>query len=231
MKKIIPFLFTLILFSCSDKKESIPVAEPVPKFDTLVVGKQTYFMQNLSDTNYIFPPVIMRLDSDFTQIAGYSNLAQRTGDSLFLKCDNGKTVQLINNLSQDDNYIQFCFIELNKDIEHYLVSCLRVESSNYILVNKKNGNRIEAIGPPVTSPDKNFFVCGHSDLVAQFNLNGIEIYKKNKNSYHLLGVRELANWGPEQMMWKNDSSLMIKANLLKADNTTQENVYKILFIK
>jgi hypothetical protein len=233
MKIIIPFLFVIIFFGCSEKKEDWSTTEKpaAVKLDTLAIGKQIYFTQNLTDTNYTFPAIITRGDSDDVQIISYPDLVRRNDDSLFLKCDNGKIIKLVNNRSEDDNYKLFRFVELNKDIDHYLIGCLRVESFNYLLVNKKNGNPIETIGPPFASPDKNFFVCGNCDLVANFNLNGIEVYKKGKSSYQSLGLRELTNWGPDQMLWKNDSTLIIKASQLKADNTTLEKIYKSTFYK
>jgi hypothetical protein len=233
MKKIIPFLFLFSLLSCTNEKENLPVTESqvAVSLDTLIIGNKVYCTQSLIDTNYNFSEIIVPHDTDNVTIQKHADIVSRSADSLFLKCDNGKVIKLVNNKSQDDNYKLFNFVNLNTEIDYYVINCLYVESMNFLLVNKKNGHPIETFGYPVTSPDKNYFVCGNCDLIANFDVNGISIYKKNKNNYELIGTRELTNWGPTQMLWKNDTTLIIKGDKLKTDNTTTETIYKALFIK
>ncbi len=233
MKKIIPFLFCIHLLSCSEQKKDEAVPETVlpPAYDTLTIGTKTYFTQNLTDTNYTFRDLEMPLDSDENAVKKLADLVRRDKDSLFLKCDNGKTIKLVSNRSENDNYKLFNFIALDKDIDHYVISCLYVESRDVLLVNKKNGNPLETIGYPVASPDKNYFASGNCDLVAAFDINGISLYKKSRSNYELLGIRELTKWGPVQLVWKNDTSLIIKGNQFKADGESLETMHKVLLIK
>ncbi|MBA2613323.1 MAG: hypothetical protein H0U95_15245 [Bacteroidetes bacterium] len=231
MKKNIALLSFTLLIGCSGNKDETPkeqIAEV--KLDTLVIGNSIYKTQDLADTNYTFPDLIAPADTDNVNIINFKEHVSRSADSLFLSCDNGKTIKLVNNRAQDDGYVLFNFMDLNKDINYYVITRLRVESRDFILVNKKNGEPLETIAYPIASPNNKYFVCGNCDLIAAFETNGLAVYKKNKNNYELAALRELADWGPDKLMWKNDTTLIVRA-LKKLTDETTTPFYKALYIK
>lgn len=235
MKYLIPALF-LLLISCSNPKtpEAVIVKQDtlVVERDTLQVGKHIYFIQNLTDINYKFTNVNFPGDSDIVQISKVpAGFVTRIKDTLFLKLDNGNTLRLKDNRSAEDDFTAYSFVEFNKDINYYVVFQSLYESGLYLLINKTDGTKHEAFGYPYVSPRKDYFVCGNCDLVAGFRANGLEIYKKKGNEYVLEGTRELANWGPEQMLWLDDSTLVIKGSKLTSDGVTQASVFKSILIK
>jgi len=233
MKKIIPFLFSFFFFACSDhaeKEKATNLPEIAVQLDTLVIGANTYYTQNLTDTNFSFPSVNLSGVNDSVTIAAHNDLVRRAQDSLSFKCDNGKIIKLVNNRGEE-NFSVFDFIGLNTEIDYYLVRHSLIEGRNFILINKKSGNPIETIGLPVVSPQKNYFACGNCDLSAAFDLNGIEIFKAGNSSYKSIGLRELTNWGPEQMTWKNDTTLIIRGLESSNDEMQNHKVYKAIFVK
>lgn len=231
MKKLFYLFAALLIVSCSSneaKKTEEPV--PVKKLDTLTIGSTVYYSENPADTNFTFSTINRYQDNDSVALSGTKN-ARRQGDSLILECDNGKTVTLINNYTEDDSYKGFRFLELNREIDFFVVNILYYEGSAILLVNKKTGKEIQTIGPPVVSPNKQFFACGNCDIIAQFDVSGIELFKKEHTSYKSIGLREISNWGPEQMMWKNDTSLAIQGLELKGENHETVRIFKILYVK
>lgn len=230
MKKLFPLLTLFIYSSCSNPQPEKKTEEvvPVEKLDTLAIGNKIYLIKDLTDTNYTFSPVSRYAENDSLVLLNNKDV-ERHGDTLLFKCDKGKTVSLVNNLNEEE-YTVYRFLELNKDINFYVVHCSYFEGSGIKLINRKSAKQIDAIGPPVVSPNKEFFACGNCDLIAQFDVSGIELYKKANSSHESIGLREISNWGPEEMMWKNDSTLIIRGLQIKNSGEEPVKVYKSLFV-
>lgn len=229
MKKIIFYLLPILLTACSGetkKEDPIPTTETPVKRDTINIGKHVYFIE---ESKPITMPPIAELLSDTTDepaIKPFGQFVSRNGDSLFFKCDNGKSVKLVNNRNEEE-MAMFSFLTLDTSISYYVVMRSLYEGRDYILINKKSGEPLETIGIPVVSPKRNFFVCGNCDLEAGFDINGLEVFQLKNTSYKSIGRRELTDWGPTKLLWKNDTSLVVEA--LKA--SVNEQFYKVIFIK
>ncbi|HWY35057.1 MAG TPA: hypothetical protein VNX68_10450, partial [Nitrosopumilaceae archaeon] len=81
------------------------------------------------------------------------------------------------------------------------------------------------------SPDKNYFISGNADLVAGFVFNGFDLYEIKNKKIHLIGRRELSNWGPEKIAWINNSSLLVQriiSDTTKPDKVRSEYVKLIM---
>ena len=211
MKKILAFLFTALFVSCSENtpkvsKEEIKNAEII--FDTLTIGKKVYQMQDLQDTNFVFEKFDSYDPSDSAYIAKNKDVVSRTGDTLFLKCDNGRIVKIKSNRDEGD-YEVYEFKYLNKEINTFVIMCSFYESSSIWLVNKTNGDSLETVGFPIVSPNKKQFICANTDLEAGFSGNGIELFGYDNKTIASKGFRELFNWGPEKVTWKNDTTLIV----------------------
>ncbi len=230
--KNISICFLLALFiSCADNKTETPVADVVkPQLDTLAIGNKMYQTQDLTDTNFVFEKFEFNDPADSAYIEKNKNVARREGDTLFLKCDNGQTVKLKNNLSDGDDVMSFNFKYLNNDINAYVVFCYYYESYAVWLINKNNADTLVTINYPVVSPDKKQFVCANIDLEAAFTLNGMQLFKVENDIYIPNGVRELNNWGPDKIMWKNDTTLIVNGRKPKG-NGEYASFYKAIYIK
>lgn len=213
MKKILVIAITALFISCSENKpevakEEIKTAQIV--FDTLTIGNKVYNMQNLADTNFIFEKFDLYDPSDSAYIEKNKEFVSRKGDTLFLKCDNGRIVKLKSNRDEGD-FEMYEFKYFNKDINAFAVLCSFYESSSVWLFNKANGDSIETIGYPVVSPNKKQFVCYNIDLEAAFTLNGLELFEYTNGTYVRKGLREINEWGPERVKWKDDTTLIVRA--------------------
>ncbi len=231
MKNIIPFILIVFAFSCSEEKIEKAIEEITkPQFDTLTIGAKVYNMQDLADSNFTFDDFDFTEDSDSLSIEKSKDVASRHGDTLFLKCDNGRIVKLKNINSDGDDMEYFSFAGLNKDINGYVVSRMRYEYYDVLIINKHTGDSLFAIGYPVVSPNKQQFVCVNMDMEAGFTTNGIQLFKIENDMYISVGLRELNNWGPEKVMWKNDSTLIV--NVVERTNEgVNRSYYKVLYIK
>ncbi len=210
MKKILVIAFTLLLISCSENKIEEHKEEAVKQqYDTITIGNKVYNMQTLNDTNYAFAQPFSYGESD-SVLALYSHVARRDSDTLFLSCDNNKIVKFVNNRS-DEDYCVYDFKYFNKDINAYVIYCSVNESGSVWLINKNNGDSLETIGFPFASPNKKQFICCNMDLEAAFTLNGFELFDHTNDKYIRKGLREINNWGPEKIKWKDDTTLIVRA--------------------
>ncbi|MEO6305610.1 MAG: hypothetical protein ABIP51_20780 [Bacteroidia bacterium] len=229
--KISGTLFFSLLISCStDKGEKTgEITTQQIVFDTLAIGDKIYRSLNIPDSDYVFE----NFESDGIDslaILKCNGAVFRENDTLILKCNNGKIIRLKNIRSEEDNMEFYNFIGLNKDINAYIITRSLYEAFDVWLINKQTGDSLITIGFPAVSPDKKKFVCTNVDLEAAFSSNGIELFKNEDNKYTSVGFRELNDWGPERAMWKNDTTLIIKA-MQRADPGKTATLYKALYIK
>ncbi|MBI2723180.1 MAG: hypothetical protein HYX39_13485 [Bacteroidetes bacterium] len=199
------------------------------KMDTLKIGDQIYNYRTSNDTNTLFKKLNLPDSTDNIFVDNCKEFVTRKADSLFFKCDNGKIIKLVNDRGED--YTVFLFVEYNHDINYYVVNQYQMESQNFILINKITGEPLKAISYPVVSPNANYFVCANSDLEAGFDVNGIEIYRKKNKAYQLAGLREFKDWGPDQLKWKNDTTLIIKGLQRSGEANKFVKVYKEIYFK
>ncbi len=213
MKKILAIAFTALFVSCSENKpevakEEIKTVQVV--FDTITIGNKVYKMQNLADTNFVFEKFNLYDPSDSAYIEKHKEFVSRTGDTLYLKCDNGIIIKLKSN-RDDGDYEVYDFKYINKDLNAFVLLCSFYEAADVWLVNKANGDTLKTIGYPVVSPNKKQFVCYNIDLEAAFSLNGFELFDHTNGKYQRKGLREINDWGPESVKWKDDTTLIVRA--------------------
>lgn len=230
MKNICICILFTVFISCSDNKTETPVTDVVkPQLDTLAIGNKVYQTQDLADTNFVFEKFSFTDETDSLYILKYKDLVSREKDTLIFKCDNGKIVKLKSNRNEDDFKV-YDFKYFDKNINAFIISCSFYESGNVWLINKATGDSLETIGLPIVSPNKKHFACASLDLEAAFAFNGLEIFNYDGNSIKSIGARELTNWGPEKIMWKNDTTLVVRAPESEGEGKYR-SYYKALYIK
>jgi len=231
MNKHLAIAFTVLLTNCSENR-SEAVKEEIKTnlvaLDTFAIGNKIYAMQDLTDTNVVFERFNYYDASDSAYIEKHKEFVSRTGDTLFLKCDNGKVIKLKSN-RDDGDYEVYDFKYINKDLNAFVLLCSFYEAADVWLVNKTNGDTLKTIGYPVVSPNKKQFVCYNIDLEAAFSLNGFELFDNTNGNYKRKGLREINEWGPERVKWKDDTTLIVRA-LSGYGDPTKISV-KALYIK
>lgn len=141
-------------------------------------------------------------------ISKVSDKVRRKDKALILSLNNGKFLTLVNNLSEDDSYEVYQFQQLVNG--YYVVAVFYYESYGYQLINAENGKSTFTIGSPLLSPGQNQFAAANYDMVAAFTFNGLELLTATKDSAFSTLKIDFTTWGPEEIKWKDDSTLYVK---------------------
>lgn len=145
------------------------------------------------------------------QIENYRDWVSREGDILHLKLDNGKTTDLKDRHSDDDNSVAFSFIKYIEDINAYLVSVQYYEGGSYLLISKYSGDQASIIGGNVAvSPDRQRAVIWNMDMEAGYTPNGFQIMLVVFNRFSIEFEQMQDQWGPAGIRWISDTELEIQ---------------------
>ncbi len=148
--------------------------------------------------------------SEANRIKKYENLISRRGDSLIIKTTNGRNVYLVTRQSDNDDLAIYDFIQDMPDINQWLVLGSYWESYGYLLIDKTSGDTTDLYGMPVVSPDKKHIITFNQDLEAGFTFNGLQLLEMQDGKPVLIGSKELYYWGPDNVTWKNDHTLLVQ---------------------
>ncbi len=155
-------------------------------------------------------------------ISKVADKVSRKDNQLILSLTNGKSVTLVNTISQGDDYEVYQFQKLN-DNGYYSVAVFYYESYGYYLINAENGNKTFTIGTPIPSPDQKQYVAANYDMVAAFTFNGLELLTATKDSAMSTLKLDFFTWGPEEIKWKDDSTLYVKQKSQPEDGPEENN--------
>ncbi|HSZ26389.1 MAG TPA: hypothetical protein VK766_11740 [Cytophagaceae bacterium] len=157
-------------------------------------------------------------------ISKVSEQVQRKGKELILRLSNGQTKKFTNDTSQSDGYEVYQFLSMDKN-GYYIVAVFYFESYNYLLINARNGHATRTIGYPVFSPNRSLYVAGNYDMVASFTFNGIDFIGVTKDSTFSEACIDFSTWGPDELKWKDDSTLYIKQKSQTGENLIERINY------
>ena len=220
MKK---YLFILLAFtSCANKKSvhkqaviSKPAEQPQPKeqpLDTIQMGNKTFLIYAIDESPFDPEPAI---ESDSAEIKllnhNENGHVKRKGKELIITADNGKHVVMTDKTDIDkdgESYSEYTYTGHLPDIKQYGIRAMYYESMDYLLVNQANGEIIHTCGPPFISPDKKYFICASYDLEAGFLENGLQLYSYLNGKITPEGEISLEKWGPGQIKWLNNNTLI-----------------------
>jgi hypothetical protein len=258
--KFLLLLLMIGIASCSDSTtedtttvgswdDSLFVSIPETKFtgiyDTL---EYTFLVNTISKEQYeLVPPAVAKDDSMRATLCGdieggcmeamekyylskAVGKAKRNGNDLLLSLSNGQTKVLKNNTKEDEDYEVYQFLMLDAN-GYYIVAVFYFESYAYLLINPLNGGTTRTIGYPVFSPDKKQYAAGNYDMVAAFTFNGIDFLSVTKDSIYSNVTMDFITWGPEELKWKNDSTLYIKQKSQIGEELKEENNFAALRIR
>lgn len=92
-----------------------------------------------------------------------------------------------------------------------LVERARYEGGAYLLVFA-GGALIDVAGPPLLSPDEARFATSHIDLVAGYDPNVLQIWRRTPAAARLELALTSDEWGPSDVRWTNDTTLTFLQN-------------------
>ncbi|HXB39586.1 MAG TPA: hypothetical protein VNZ49_03535 [Bacteroidia bacterium] len=207
------------------KKDSL-----VSELDTFYIGQKLFTVFPASKEDFDKIPEPVRCDtSEKNNLFKDSAFVTRLGGTLILNCKDKETIVFKNNPKEGyEEYADYTYLGKIPDINQYLILGSFHESFSYLLVNPLSGDTTFICGEPVFSPDKKYFICGNTDLIAAFVINGFDLYEINGKKIKLVGRRELSKWGPEKIKWIDNSSLLIERSVL---DTTKQEMTRTDYIK
>lgn len=185
--------------------------------DTVTIGDRLYNITPATAAEFQQVPEFVADTSEAVNIRKDSLRVRRSGDSLIITLANGLQKVMINNNNDNEEYTQYTFQAYLPAMEHWVVFNAGYEWHSYELINTRTGEMTRTIGFPELSPDKKYFICSNTDLMAAFTTNGFELFQLTPEGKPvLLQERVLVNWGPAVIKWKDANTLMALQHYLDA---------------
>ncbi|WP_133274124.1 hypothetical protein [Hymenobacter radiodurans] len=149
-------------------------------------------------------------EQKYIQLAG--GRAQRRADQLLLTLKNGRTLTLTNNITDPDEekHVIYRFRGPLDKSDFWVLDVTRWESGFVLLINQHTGRRTQLWGRPVLAPDGTHLVAFNSDMEAGYSPNGLEVWSLESGIPMLRWNRVVNTWGPEEVRWLNDKTLIIR---------------------
>lgn len=170
--------------------------------------------------------------SPFTSVIDDSTRVFPDSLKIVFKLNSGADSVLRNNWDENgDGGIVFHYVQSCKDIDYWLVFISYYEGSEYLLMDKDDGNKIYVWGPPVVSPDKKHFITYSCDIEAAYDYNGIQLFEISGRKAILKWKKEINLWGPDEVRWKDDNTLYIKKYSIDYSNSPSVQKYNFGAVK
>lgn len=154
----------------------------------------------------------------------------RAGDSLILRlADGGRKVltdTLLDSLAGEQTR-RFLYRGLDARLHAFHVEAFFWEASGSLLIDAPTGEQTELWGAPVVAPGGQRFATASYDLDADYNPNGIQIWRVASRAPKLEWQQVLTTWGPSNVAWIDDSTLLVTAGF-GARNLAAHACYQVI---
>ena len=158
---------------------------------------------------------------------------KRKGRTLTLSLANGKTKVLKDNLPDDgDNFIEYTYENLLKQSNTFFINCKFYESGGQLLVNRETGDEQYTWGQTYPNPSETAFVSLSEGLEMEEGNNGFQFISLHNGKYIIRLNIEGGNWGPVEMKWIDDTTMVMKTKEWKTSNIQDDFItkfYRITF--
>lgn len=245
MKNLTLTIIILTLISCnhsnSGNTEKLKKDSVILKADTLIANNYLLTIEKadsfkrtdiFGDLNHRIK-LTKNIDNSFDEaVIIQKYLSEKFGDyfhttdtTLVLKLATGNIISFP--FCDEKHETGYYFENYFKNIDYYLLKVMWDEGYCWMLVNRKNGYKIEIKGLPYISLDNQKIIAINSDLEAGYGFNGIELYSIMRDSLKLEFSRETA-WGPKDLKWLSTNKLLLKKEFFHVDSITgvQNNIYE-----
>jgi hypothetical protein len=185
--------------------------------DSLMINDKAYFLDSITESYYnsvTDKGEIKSIDTSIIKIYP---------DSITIKTSE-KLVVLKNDTSVSESFKKYRYEGTFSGIGFVHIHGDFWESSGDLLISLKNGTINFFWGRPKLSPDQSMIISYNVDLGPRYMSNGIQLFKVENGPIKNVFETEIENWGPKEIKWESDSTILIKR--VKVDFT---NEYKEFF--
>lgn len=142
----------------------------------------------------------------------------------FVILDNNKEIKL--SPDSDSEEAEYTFDKIFKEQRQILFRVQWEEGNNYFLLNSQTGNKTYTIGRVFFSPNNKYLISINDDIEACYSSNGFQLFSvdKNKNLKEIWNYSP--NWGPEEIMWIDNRTLIVKGYYFYGEKWEKKIIYK-----
>jgi len=131
----------------------------------------------------------------------------RKGRTLTLKFTDGKSLELVNDLTDTENRVLYNCLDYHPEEGLFLIHAALYEGTDYFFVSEKTGRTIALGGMPIFSPDRSKVAAANVDIMAGYDFNGIRIFRiQNDELIQQLNL-EPGEWGPQNPRWISETEI------------------------
>jgi hypothetical protein len=150
------------------------------------------------------------------------------GSSRIVILDNGEETMLSPNELHDE--AAYTFEKLFRDKSLLLFRVQWFEGNNYFLLNTKSGEKTYTIGRVYFSLNGKYCISINDDIEASYSANGFQLFSIGENN-SLEEIWEYSpNWGPENIKWIDDNTLIAKGYYFHGENWEKKTIFKKILI-
>jgi len=219
---LVAVLITLLFIGCQNDKKienqevtTTPEKALISELDTFYLGSKLVHVEKIKKSDFEAVAATTVIDTSETKNLLKDNaLVKRVGDSLIIKTNAKDLVLLDDDNDEDDadSFASYSYHGFLENANQFLVLGTYYEAYDYLLIDRQTGDITHLWGLPVVSPNGKHIIAGNTDLVAAFTPNGIQLFE-NAPKPKLIAERELQTWGPEEIKWMDNKTLLVKASV------------------
>lgn len=154
--------------------------------------------------------------------------ASRNGNTLTVKLSKDKTLQFIDNPSEDDKAEFYNYIDYQVDSGVHLIQLSKYESGHLLGIHDQSGQMIQLLDYPEFSPDGFRFATAFFCPNSNYCENGIQIYKIQSEGFREEYSFKSSTWNGSDPIWLDGQriSLFFYGNGYMED-PTEKGILKI----
>ena len=142
----------------------------------------------------------------------------------FVILDNNQEIKL--SPDSDSEEAEYTFDKIFKEQRQILFRVQWEEGNNYFLLNSLTGDKTYTIGRVFFSPNNKFLISINGDIEAGYSSNGFQLFSFDRNK----NLKEIWNyspdWGPEEIMWIDNTTLIVKGYYFYGEKWEKKLIYK-----
>ena len=206
MKTTIILMILALFLSCKEHKVIVSTSIHT---DSLLIGDALFYLDSISENEFKkIKTINQENDIDTSLVKVYP-------DSILIRTTI-KNVVYKNDSTEGESMVSYEFRSI-PTLGYVHIAGNHWEWTTDRYINIKNGSETYFWANPVLSPNKQSLVAFSCDLEAGFMPNGIQLYTINADTITQMLEKEIDNWGPEEVKWESDTSLVIKRLRLDKD--------------